>query len=211
MLTFSRGRRGEPRPLDLPRATRDALKLIGATLPSSMVMDVDLDTDVPAVIADPVQVEQVLLNLLINARDAMRGTGAVVVRAGIEEHAGVVCASCRKPIDGRFVALAVRDSGSGIAPEVLDRIFDPFYTTKDVGKGSGMGLSMVHGIVHEYGGHVMVETAPSAVADIPHPPAAARRRSRRRRQPRERHPRPARTGPPAVRTYPRRRRRGDRR
>ncbi len=164
MLTFSRGRRGEPRPLDLPRAARDALKLIGATLPSSMVVDVDLESEVPAVMADPVQVEQVLLNLLINARDAMRGAGAAVVRARFEEHAGAVCASCRKPIQGRFVTLAVGDSGSGIAPEAVDRIFDPFYTTKGVGKGSGMGLSMVHGIVHEYGGHIMVDSAPGAGA-----------------------------------------------
>jgi PAS domain S-box-containing protein len=164
MLTFSRGRRGEPRPLDLPRSVHDALKLIGATLPSSMVIDVDLDSDVPAVIADPVQVEQVLLNLLINARDATRGAGGVAVQVGMEEYAGAVCASCRKSIQGRYVTLAVRDSGSGIAPGVLDRIFDPFFTTKGVGKGSGMGLSMVHGIVHEYGGHIMVESTPGGGA-----------------------------------------------
>jgi len=164
MLTFSRGRRGEPRPLDLPRSVHDALKLIGATLPSSMVIDVDLDSDVPAVIADPVQVEQVLLNLLINARDATRGAGGVAVQVGMEEYAGAVCASCRKSIQGRYVTLAVRDSGSGIAPGVLDRIFDPFFTTKGVGKGSGMGLSMVHGIVHEYGGHIMVEATPGGGA-----------------------------------------------
>jgi CheY-like chemotaxis protein len=129
-----------------------------------MVIDVDLDSEVPAVIADPVQVEQVLLNLLINARDATQGAGGVAVHVGVEEHAGAVCASCRKSIQGRFVTLAVRDSGSGIAPEVLDRIFDPFYTTKGVGKGSGMGLSMVHGIVHEYGGHIIVESTPGGGA-----------------------------------------------
>jgi nitrogen-specific signal transduction histidine kinase/CheY-like chemotaxis protein len=162
MLTFSRGKRVEPRPLDLPSLVRDALKLIGATLPSSLVVGVDIERRVPAVMADPVQAEQVLLNLLINARDAMGGTGAVEVGVGLDEHAGVACASCRKPIEGRYVALAVRDSGPGIAPEVFDRIFDPFFTTKGVGKGSGMGLSTVHGIVHEYGGHIAVDTAPDA-------------------------------------------------
>ena len=164
MLTFSRGRRGEPRAVDLAPLVRDALKLMGATLPSSMVVDVDLEREVPAVMADPVQAEQVLLNLLINARDAMSGTGTVEVSVGLEEHAGVVCGSCRKPIQGRFVALAVRDSGAGIEPEALDRIFDPFFTTKGVGKGSGMGLSTVHGIVHEYGGHVTVDSTPGAGA-----------------------------------------------
>jgi signal transduction histidine kinase/CheY-like chemotaxis protein len=164
MLTFSRGRRGEPRPLDLAPLVRDALKLMGATLPSSMVVDVDLDREAPRVMADPVQAEQVLLNLLINARDAMKGMGTVDVSVGLEEHAGVACASCRKPIQGRFVALAVRDSGAGIEPAALDRIFDPFFTTKGVGKGSGMGLSTVHGIVHEYGGHVTVDSAPGTGA-----------------------------------------------
>ncbi len=164
MLTFSRGKRGEPRPLDLPALVRDALKLIGATLPSSMVVNVDLEREVPPVMADPVQAEQVLLNLLINARDAMCGTGAIEVSVGLEEYAGVACASCRKLIQGRFVTLAVCDSGSGIAPEALDRIFDPFFTTKGVGKGSGMGLSTVHGIVHECGGHVTVDSAPGAGA-----------------------------------------------
>ncbi len=162
MLTFSRGKRGEPRPLDLPSLVRDGLKLIGATLPSSLVVAVDLEQEVPPVMADPVHAEQVLLNLLINARDAVSGTGAIDVRVGLEQHAGVACASCRKPIQGRFVTLAIRDSGAGIPPEVMERIFDPFFTTKGVGKGSGMGLSMVHGIVHEYGGHVVVDSTPGA-------------------------------------------------
>ena len=164
MLTFSRGRRGEPRALNLPPLVRDALKLIGATLPSSLVVNVELEREVPPVMADPVQAEQVLLNLLINARDAMNGIGAIDVSVGLKGHAGVACASCRKPIQGRFVTLAVRDSGSGIAPEALDRIFDPFFTTKGVGKGSGMGLSTVHGIVHECGGHVTVDSTPGAGA-----------------------------------------------
>jgi CheY-like chemotaxis protein len=71
-----------------------------------------------------------------------------------------VCASCRSAIDGEFVELAVSDNGPGIASEVVDRMFEPFYSTKEVGKGSGMGLAMVHGIVHDHGGHLIVETAP---------------------------------------------------
>jgi CheY-like chemotaxis protein len=69
-----------------------------------------------------------------------------------------VCTSCRQKFGGRFVDLSVRDSGPGIASAVVDRMFEPFYSTKEVGKGSGMGLSMVHGIVHEHGGHVIVDT-----------------------------------------------------
>ena len=72
--------------------------------------------------------------------------------------ADIVCASCGKRMAGEFVELSVRDSGPGIPPEVLERIFEPFYSTKPVGKGSGMGLAVVHGIVHEHGGHVLVDT-----------------------------------------------------
>jgi len=75
-----------------------------------------------------------------------------------------VCASCRQRIDGKYLELSVGDSGPGIAPEVRERMFDPFFSTKEVGKGSGMGLAMVHGIVHQHGGHVLVESAPGGGA-----------------------------------------------
>ena len=114
--------------------------------------------EVPKVIADTVQVEQVLLNLCINARDALNGVGTVNVAVRPLVTADLVCASCLKRIAGDFVELAVCDTGPGIPPDVLKRIFEPFYSTKAVGKGSGMGLAVVHGIVHEHGGHVIVDT-----------------------------------------------------
>jgi CheY-like chemotaxis protein len=109
---------------------------------------------------DRVQAEQVLVNLCINARDAMRGEGMLSLGVRQSSFANEVCTACRQRISGRFVELEVRDTGPGIAPQVIDRMFEPFFSTKEVGKGSGMGLSMVHGIVHEHGGHVLVETAP---------------------------------------------------
>ena len=159
MLTFSRGRRGEPRMLALAPLVEEAAKLLRPMLPSTIELGLDL-RDAPAVRADRVQAEQVLLNLCINARDAMGGQGAIglaVMEAPVDSQ---VCTACRQRFSGRFVELAVSDSGPGIAAEVVDRMFEPFFSTKEVGKGSGMGLSMVHGIVHEHGGHVMVETAP---------------------------------------------------
>jgi PAS domain S-box-containing protein len=160
MLTFSRGRRGEPRALALPPLVKEAVKLLRSTLPSTIELDTELTAEVPAVLLDPVQVEQVLLNLCINARDAMSGAGQIRVRVRTVDDHGRACTSCRKPLpDGRLVELAVRDTGSGIAPEVIDRMFEPFFSTKEVGKGSGMGLATVHGIVHEHGGHVIVDTA----------------------------------------------------
>jgi len=161
MLTFSRGQRGEPRALSLPPLIREAVKLLRSTLPSSVEIETELSGDVPAVLLDPVQVEQVLMNLCINARDAMQGSGTIRMSVRTVEAVDCTCTSCRKRVQAqRMVELAVRDTGTGIRPEVLERMFEPFFSTKEVGKGSGMGLSTVHGIVHEYGGHVVVDTAP---------------------------------------------------
>ena len=160
MLTFSRGQRGEPRSLALAPVVEEAVKLLGASLPSSIEIHTELASALPPALLDPVQVEQVVMNLCLNARDAMVGKGTLRLGLRLVEEGSAVCASCRKGVSGRFVELTVADTGPGIAPEVLERMFEPFYTTKEVGKGSGMGLSMVHGIVHEHGGHLLVETTP---------------------------------------------------
>ena len=159
MLTFSRGQRGAPRALDLAAAVGESLKLLRSSLPSSLELSTAF-TDAPAVMLDPVQLDQVLLNLSINARDAMAGSGRVAIAVHPQTLQAAVCSSCRKRFAGEYVELAVADSGPGIPPAVLERMFEPFFTTKEVGRGAGMGLATVHGIVHEHGGHVVVETAP---------------------------------------------------
>jgi PAS domain S-box-containing protein len=166
MLTFSRGQRGERRPVALGALVRESVKLLRSTMPATLELVTELDDEAPKALLDPVQADQVLLNLVINARDATDGHGAVTVgvgRAGVE---GAVCASCRKRVTGEFVELAVRDTGPGVAPEAADRMFEPFFTTKEVGKGSGMGLATVHGIVHEHGGHIVVESQPGRGASF---------------------------------------------
>jgi PAS domain S-box-containing protein len=160
MLTFSRGQRGDPRAVALGPLVHDAMKLLRSTLPATMELDTRIARDLPAVMLDPVHLEQVLLNLCINARDAMGGSGDISVSAQVIECHDDACMSCHQRVHGRFVQLAVKDSGPGITPEVMDRMFEPFFSTKEVGKGSGMGLATVHGIVHEYGGHICVDTAP---------------------------------------------------
>jgi len=159
MLTFSRRGKGAPRPVEIAGLVEESARLLGSSLPSTVEITTDLGNAVPAVMIDPVQVEQVLLNLCINARDAMNGIGTIHVGVRLGAAAGIFCASCRKRVEGRFVELSVADTGSGIAPEVLERMFEPFYSTKEVGRGSGMGLAMVHGIVHEHGGHIGVDTS----------------------------------------------------
>ena len=160
LLTFSRGQRGEARPLFLAPLIDEAMKLLTASLPSSIVLRTEIEDGLPPVMLDPVQVEQVLMNLCINAADAMNGRGTLRISLRRAETYESVCASCRKDVSGDQVELAVSDEGSGIAPEVMERMFEPFFTTKEVGKGSGMGLATVHGIVHEYGGHILVDSTP---------------------------------------------------
>lgn len=159
LLTFSRGQRGEPRPLALAPRVAEAVKLLGASLPSSVELKIELDPTLPRVMLDPVQLEQILMNLCINARDAMDGRGSLRITLSQRAHHDTVCASCRQAVAGDYVELAVIDDGPGIAPAVAERMFEPFFSTKEVAQGTGMGLAMVHGIVHEYGGHVVVESA----------------------------------------------------
>jgi signal transduction histidine kinase/CheY-like chemotaxis protein len=158
MLTFSRGQRGAPRALDLPAALGESLKLLRSSLPSTLEIRTEIEAT-PAIMLDPVQLDQVLLNLSINARDAMAGSGRIAIAVHPQTLQAAVCSSCRKRFAGEFAELALADSGPGIAPAVLERMFEPFFTTKEVGRGAGMGLATVHGIVHEHGGHVVVETA----------------------------------------------------
>jgi two-component system cell cycle sensor histidine kinase/response regulator CckA len=160
MLTFSRGQRGEPRPVALAPLIREWIGLLETTLPSSVEIRTELDARAPPVLLDSVQIEQVLMNLCINARDAMQGHGTLSVSLGHATHSDSVCASCRQPVAGEFVEITVSDTGPGVPPEVQDRMFEPFYSTKAVGHGSGMGLSMAHGIIHEHKGHLLLDSRP---------------------------------------------------
>ena len=161
---FSRGQRGAPRPVALGGLVEESLASLRPTLPAPLDLRLAVAPDVPAVRVDPLQVEQVLLNLCINARDACDGTGTVQVEVRPARAEGLVCAGCRGGVDGDFVELVVIDSGPGIPPAVVERIFEPFFSTKESGKGTGMGLAIVHGIVHEHGGHVLVDAAPGGGA-----------------------------------------------
>ncbi len=192
MLTFSRGGRGEPRAVDLGALVQETAPMLRASLPSTLELAQDCAPAVPPVWVDEVQAHQVLLNLVINARDSMAGTGTVRIAVHRRDATGSTCASCRHTLLGEYVELSVADRGGGIAPELVERIFDPFFTTKSPGKGSGMGLSTVHGIVHEYGGHVVVDSRPGegtvfrvlwpATAAAANKSTASARPARRRRR-----------------------------
>jgi PAS domain S-box-containing protein len=160
MLTFSRGQRGQPRPVVLAKLVAASVNLFSSSLPARIAMELRLECDVRAVMVDPVQLDQILLNLCLNARDAIAGAGTIRVGVAPAPAAEHVCTACRQRMSGDYAQLCVEDDGPGIAADIVDRIFEPFFTTKEVGKGSGMGLASVHGIVHELGGHIVVNTAP---------------------------------------------------
>jgi PAS domain S-box-containing protein len=160
MLTFSRGQRGVKRPLAVAPLVDDSMRLLRSSLPSTIALESSLDDATVTALVDPVQLDQVLLNLCINARDAMGESGRLCLGVGRVAISDATCASCHQHLGGEFAELFVADNGPGIAAELLERIFDPFFTTKAVGKGSGMGLATVHGVVHEHGGHVLVDSAP---------------------------------------------------
>jgi PAS domain S-box-containing protein len=161
MLAFSRGQRGEPRPVALRSLVNESTRMLRATLPATLELAHRVEGD-PVARVDPVQAHQVLLNLCINARDAMSESGRITVTARRVRVAEMTCASCRHRFSGEYAELAVADGGSGIPPEVLERMFDPFFSTKEIGQGTGMGLSIVHGVVHDHGGHVLVESGRDA-------------------------------------------------
>ena len=188
MLTFSRGRRGEPRTIALAPLLAESARMLRATLPATLELITQVDGD-PLALVDPVQAHQVLLNLCINARDAMQEVGRIAVSARRAIYGPTHCASCRRTFEGTFAEVSVADSGSGIPVEIKERLFEPFFSTKDVGQGTGMGLAIVHGVVHDHGGHIVVESAsrkgttfrillPLATSDVPEATATASARTR---------------------------------
>ncbi|MFZ5544035.1 MAG: PAS domain S-box protein [Pseudomonadota bacterium] len=161
MLAYSRMDSGMPaRPRDLAPRVREIAQVLRPALPAGIELALDLQTDTPPAALSDAELHQVLMNLVINARDAIGEHGRVEVSLRGASGDGMPCASCQQPLQGAFVCLAVRDDGSGMAPAVLARVFEPFFTTKDVGRGTGLGLPMVQGIAHKAGGHIRVHSAP---------------------------------------------------
>jgi PAS domain S-box-containing protein len=152
LLAFSRKSRAEPRAVDLSALVHDAERLLRSLLGKEIELETVLAPDLGAVAIDPGQMEQVLFNLVVNARDAMPQGGKLTLETGNVEPEGVAHGGCG-------ALLVVRDTGVGMPAEVQAHIFEPFFTTKEKGKGTGLGLSTVHDIVVKHGGgHIAVES-----------------------------------------------------
>jgi len=168
LLAFSRKQASEPAVLNLNEVVSGVHSMLRRTLPATIEIVTISGDDIWPVLADKGQVEQVLMNLAVNARDAMAAGGRFAVEI---ENRRITRAEHGLP-PGEYVALRVSDTGTGIAPEHLDRIFDPFFTTKDRGHGTGLGLSMCYGIIGQAGGSLTVEshlgTGTSFLILLPH-------------------------------------------
>ncbi|MBI2425804.1 MAG: PAS domain S-box protein [Candidatus Hydrogenedentes bacterium] len=161
ILTFSRKSEIEQKPLRAQPLVREALKLIRGAVPSSIAIEAQIDENCGMIRTDATQMHQTIMNLCSNAAQAIRnGTG--IIRVILAELTPDATLRSAVPGLGRqaYVCLCVQDNGEGITPEVRERMFDPYFTTKEPGKGTGLGLATVHGIVKSHGGAIHVESAP---------------------------------------------------
>jgi len=160
ILTFSRKVESKLRPVDLNQEVRQVQKLLERTIPRMIDIELYLQEGLKIINADPAQMEQVMMNLAVNARDAMPEGGRLVF-----ETANVVldeeyCKTHLGAVPGEYVLLSISDTGHGMDKETVEHIFEPFFTTKEIGKGTGLGLAMVYGIVKSHGGYIMCYSEP---------------------------------------------------
>lgn len=158
MMVFSRKDAGHSEVVSFAVVAEESIKMLRSVLPSSISINVESEENLPSIKIDSVQLQQIMMNLCLNAKDAMDGEGTLDIKLGWHRNVGAECMACHKHIDGDWLELSVADTGCGMSTDVLDRIFEPFYTTKEVGKGTGLGLSMTHSLIDSHHGHILVET-----------------------------------------------------
>lgn len=160
LLTFSRKVEPKPIPLNLNRQIVQVEKFLQRIIPKMIDIQLDLAMDLAEINADPVQIEQVLMNLAVNARDAMPDGGGLKLKTGnvtlLSEHIGFHIEA--RP--GEYVLLSVSDTGIGMDQDTVDHIFEPFFTTKELGRGTGLGLAMVYGIIEQHSGYIICRSRP---------------------------------------------------
>jgi len=156
LLAFSRKQILQPRLINLNELITDIEKMLRSLIEENIELITKLEPEIKQIKADPVQIEQVIMNLAMNSRDAMPEGGKLTIETGNVYLDHDYCRMQPEVQPGDYVLLAVSDNGHGMAEEIRDHIFDPFFTTKEVGKGTGLGLSTVYGIVKQSGGYIWV-------------------------------------------------------
>ncbi len=158
LLAFSRKTIASPQLLDLNILLTNFEELLGRLVGEDVMLALDLSPDRLLIQADPAQIEQVIVNLAVNARDAMGTGGRLIIRTNICSIPATISAQASVLAPGNYAELTVTDTGCGMASEVQAKVFEPFFTTKPIGKGTGLGLSVVHGIVTQSGGDISVQS-----------------------------------------------------
>jgi len=164
ILSFSRQGESVRKPLILVPVIKETIKLLRATLPSTLAIEQEVECEFGRIMADPTQLHQVVMNLCTNAYHAMRGEHDQRLKIGVtgESIENSLVGGIDTIAPGRYLVLSVADNGIGMEDYVLERAFEPFYTTKSKGEGTGMGLAVVHGIISSYGGGILVDSTPGA-------------------------------------------------
>ncbi len=186
LLAFSRRQALSPQAVDVNALIGEMTELLGRTLGETVRIETALRADTRAAFVDAGQLENALLNLAVNARDAMPEGGTLTISAeNIRADAGDPACVEAELVPGEYVLLTVSDTGVGMPAHVAARVFEPFFTTKEAGKGSGLGLSMVYGFVRQSGGHIKLDTVPGqgTAVKMMLPAAAAPAATEDRRQP----------------------------
>jgi PAS domain S-box-containing protein len=163
MLTFSRLRQGGAEQTQAPVAlltpiVKEVVSLLRSSIPRTVDLNYQIETEGLKTKIQPVHLHQIILNLGINARDAMGEYGKINITLAVQRSDNSICTACNNEFSGDYINITVKDTGSGIPAHILNKIFEPFFTTKEVGMGTGMGLSVVHGLVHALGGHILVDS-----------------------------------------------------
>jgi signal transduction histidine kinase/CheY-like chemotaxis protein len=160
LLTFSRKQPHDPRPLNIGKLIHGLSDFLRRTLGETMTLDIIAADGLWLAEADPVQLEAAILNLAVNARDAMNAGGKLTITTDNTRLDESYCQQYRDLVAGPYVRIAVNDTGTGMPKDVLERVFEPFFTTKAAGQGTGLGLAQVHGFVKQSGGHVEIDSEP---------------------------------------------------
>ncbi|MCK5387578.1 MAG: PAS domain S-box protein, partial [Gammaproteobacteria bacterium] len=147
MMLFSRTGDGDYQAIDISTLVKEDLKMLRSIIPTSIEINSHIEKNLPAVLIEPVKLQQLLMNLCVNARDAMDSQGTLTIKLDNRKIINETCLISYERIDGNWVDLSVTDTGSGMSEDVMQHLFEPFFTTKALGKGTGMGMAVVHGIV----------------------------------------------------------------
>ncbi len=161
MLTFTRAQKGDASAVDIETTIADVSRMLDAAIPSMIEVRTRFEEALPKVWIDPIQIQQIIINLLINARDAIEGTGTISVNVA-RSKAAVTCQTCGAVYDEPHVVIEVADTGHGIPSELLDSVFEMYFTTRAPDQGTGFGLWMINSLVHQHDGHLSLTTAVGA-------------------------------------------------